>query len=97
MFSTFLHRWISIGSDLKFDARRDLDDAGATCVEGISFDDIIWIKLCCILTHCGYVLTCYTLVTYILGAKIVLTMGFLLLFSTFQILGFVWIFYVVVF
>ncbi|EXB51234.1 Protein strawberry notch [Morus notabilis] len=25
--------WISVGSDLKFDARRDLDDVGATCVE----------------------------------------------------------------
>ncbi|EFH65499.1 EMB1135 [Arabidopsis lyrata subsp. lyrata] len=24
--------WISIGSDLKYDARRDLDDVGATCV-----------------------------------------------------------------
>lgn len=31
-----LHRWISVGSDLKFDARRDLDDVGATCIEGIS-------------------------------------------------------------
>lgn len=30
-----LHRWISIGSDLKYDARRDLDDVGATCVGGI--------------------------------------------------------------
>ena len=27
-------RWISVGSDLKFDARRDLDDVGATIVEG---------------------------------------------------------------
>lgn len=27
-------RWISIGSDLKYDARRDLDDVGAKCVEG---------------------------------------------------------------
>jgi hypothetical protein len=27
-------RWISVGSDLKFDARRDLDDVGATCIEG---------------------------------------------------------------
>jgi hypothetical protein len=27
--------WISIGSDLKYDARRDLDDVGATCVGGI--------------------------------------------------------------
>ena len=29
-----LFRWISIGSDLKYDARRDLDDVGAKCVEG---------------------------------------------------------------
>ncbi|KAJ8425970.1 hypothetical protein Cgig2_009508 [Carnegiea gigantea] len=29
--------WISVGSDLKFDARRDLDDVGATCVEGRVF------------------------------------------------------------
>lgn len=29
-----LHRWISVGSDLKFDARRDLDDVGATYIEG---------------------------------------------------------------
>ena len=28
-------RWISVGSDLKFDARRDLDDVGATCIQGI--------------------------------------------------------------
>ncbi|KAI9161515.1 hypothetical protein LWI28_018189 [Acer negundo] len=28
--------WISVGSDLKFDARRDLDDVGAKCVEGRS-------------------------------------------------------------
>jgi hypothetical protein len=77
MFSTILHRWISVGSGLKFDARRDLDDAGATCIEGISFGDIIWIKLCYILKHCGYILTCYTLVKYIAGAKIVLTTGFI--------------------
>lgn len=35
MFPMILHRWISVGSDLKFDARRDLDDVGATCIEGI--------------------------------------------------------------
>jgi hypothetical protein len=29
-----LFRWISIGSDLKYDARRDLDDVGAKCVKG---------------------------------------------------------------
>lgn len=35
-----LHRWISVGSDLKFDARRDLDDVGAACIEGkyLKFD-----------------------------------------------------------
>lgn len=27
-------RWLSVGSDLKFDARRDLDDVGAVDVEG---------------------------------------------------------------
>lgn len=31
-----LCRWISVGSDLKFDARRDLDDVGAAHVEGKS-------------------------------------------------------------
>ncbi|KAK6124556.1 hypothetical protein DH2020_041704 [Rehmannia glutinosa] len=31
--------WISVGSDLKFDARRDLDDVGATCVEVGSCDN----------------------------------------------------------
>lgn len=31
-----LFRWISIGSDLKYDARRDLDDVGAKCVEGVN-------------------------------------------------------------
>ncbi|MCH99198.1 strawberry notch-like protein, partial [Trifolium medium] len=25
--------WISVGSDLKYDARRDLDDMGASCIE----------------------------------------------------------------
>lgn len=35
LFPMILHRWISVGSDLKFDARRDLDDVGATCLEGI--------------------------------------------------------------
>ncbi|KAK7250447.1 hypothetical protein RIF29_32896 [Crotalaria pallida] len=29
--------WISVGSDLKFDARRDLDDIGATCVKDPTF------------------------------------------------------------
>ncbi|MCI08742.1 strawberry notch-like protein, partial [Trifolium medium] len=29
--------WISVGSDLKFDARRDLDDMGASCIEGKFF------------------------------------------------------------
>ncbi|GJN01804.1 hypothetical protein PR202_ga19102 [Eleusine coracana subsp. coracana] len=27
--------WVSVGSDLKYDARRDLDDVGATCVQGM--------------------------------------------------------------
>jgi hypothetical protein len=31
-----LCRWISVGSDLKFDARRDLDDVGAAHIEGKS-------------------------------------------------------------
>lgn len=30
----FLYKWISVGSDLKFDARRDLDDVGASCIQG---------------------------------------------------------------
>lgn len=28
-------RWVSVGSDLKYDARRDLDDVGAKCVQGV--------------------------------------------------------------
>lgn len=35
--SMIFHRWISVGSDLKFDARRDLDDMGAGCIEGMFF------------------------------------------------------------
>jgi len=27
--------WVSVGSDLKYDARRDLDDVGAKCVQGV--------------------------------------------------------------
>uniref|UniRef100_A0A453CSA2 Uncharacterized protein n=1 Tax=Aegilops tauschii subsp. strangulata TaxID=200361 RepID=A0A453CSA2_AEGTS len=27
--------WVSVGSDLKYDARRDLDDVGAKCVQGM--------------------------------------------------------------
>jgi len=38
-FPMILHRWISVGSDLKFDARRDLDDVGATCIEGIFMEN----------------------------------------------------------
>jgi len=30
-------RWISVGSDLKFDARRDLDDMGASFIPGMLF------------------------------------------------------------
>ncbi|XP_050873027.1 protein FORGETTER 1 isoform X1 [Lathyrus oleraceus] len=37
--------WISIGSDLKFDARRDLDDAGATCVEVHALNKLPYSKL----------------------------------------------------
>jgi len=36
-FTLTICRWISVGSDLKFDARRDLDDVGATYVEGRMF------------------------------------------------------------
>jgi len=35
-----LHRWISVGSDLKFDARRDLDDMGASCIAGMLFGSV---------------------------------------------------------
>jgi len=44
-FPMILHRWISVGSDLKFDARRDLDDVGATCVEGIFLENFIQTRL----------------------------------------------------
>ncbi|OIV89831.1 hypothetical protein TanjilG_29766 [Lupinus angustifolius] len=37
--------WISIGSDLKFDARRDLDDVGATCVEVHALNKLPYGKL----------------------------------------------------
>lgn len=30
----YIFRWVSVGSDLKYDARRDLDDVGAECVKG---------------------------------------------------------------
>ncbi|EMS67852.1 Protein strawberry notch-like protein 1 [Triticum urartu] len=30
--------WVSVGSDLKYDARRDLDDVGAKCVQGSQKD-----------------------------------------------------------
>jgi len=30
-----ISRWVSVGSDLKYDARRDLDDVGAKCVQGV--------------------------------------------------------------
>ena len=53
MFPMILHRWISVGSDLKFDARRDLDDVGATCIDGIFFDDFMWIMLYYISKFCG--------------------------------------------
>ena len=40
-----LFRWISIGSDLKYDARRDLDDVGAKCVEGadLQIHQFLWV------------------------------------------------------
>ncbi|KAK9133843.1 hypothetical protein Scep_013371 [Stephania cephalantha] len=37
--------WISVGSDLKFDARRDLDDVGATCVEVHALNKLSYSKL----------------------------------------------------
>lgn len=37
--------WISVGSDLKFDARRDLDDVGATCVEVHALNKLPYSKL----------------------------------------------------
>lgn len=37
--------WISVGSDLKFDARRDLDDVGATCVEVHALNKLPYGKL----------------------------------------------------
>lgn len=47
-----LHRWISVGSDLKFDARRDLDDVGAACVEGIFLENYIQTRLYLLLMLC---------------------------------------------
>ncbi|XP_068654787.1 protein FORGETTER 1-like isoform X2 [Aristolochia californica] len=37
--------WISVGSDLKFDARRDLDDAGASCIEVHALNKLPYSKL----------------------------------------------------
>ncbi|KAL5731294.1 udp-glycosyltransferase [Ranunculus cassubicifolius] len=37
--------WISVGSDLKFDARRDLDDVGAKCVEVHALNKLPYTKL----------------------------------------------------
>ncbi|XP_014490218.1 protein FORGETTER 1 isoform X2 [Vigna radiata var. radiata] len=37
--------WISVGSDLKFDARRDLDDVGAACVEVHALNKLPYSKL----------------------------------------------------
>ncbi|KAE9590500.1 hypothetical protein Lal_00023309 [Lupinus albus] len=37
--------WISVGSDLKFDARRDLDDIGATCVKVHALNKLPYSKL----------------------------------------------------
>lgn len=37
--------WLSVSSDLKFDARRDLDDVGATCVEVHALNKLPYSKL----------------------------------------------------
>ncbi|KAL9664096.1 hypothetical protein QQ045_019493 [Rhodiola kirilowii] len=37
--------WISVGSDLKFDARRDLDDVGASCIEVHPLNKVPYSKL----------------------------------------------------
>ncbi|CAN6455835.1 unnamed protein product [Victoria cruziana] len=37
--------WISVGSDLKFDARRDLDDVGASCIEVHPLNKLPYSKL----------------------------------------------------
>ncbi|RZC64949.1 hypothetical protein C5167_008643 [Papaver somniferum] len=37
--------WISVGSDLKFDARRDLDDVGATCIQVHALNKLPYSKL----------------------------------------------------
>ncbi|XP_058722835.1 protein FORGETTER 1-like [Vicia villosa] len=37
--------WISVGSDLKFDARRDLDDMGANCIEVHALNKLPYSKL----------------------------------------------------
>ncbi|XP_071730329.1 protein FORGETTER 1 isoform X1 [Rutidosis leptorrhynchoides] len=37
--------WISVGSDLKFDARRDLDDVGATCIVVHALNKLPYSKL----------------------------------------------------
>ncbi|KAG0494617.1 hypothetical protein HPP92_005611 [Vanilla planifolia] len=37
--------WVSVSSDLKFDARRDLDDVGATCIEVHALNKLPYSKL----------------------------------------------------
>ncbi|KAF3325766.1 protein strawberry notch 1 [Carex littledalei] len=37
--------WVSVGSDLKYDARRDLDDVGANCVEVHPLNKVSYSKL----------------------------------------------------
>ncbi|KAL5978726.1 hypothetical protein ACLOJK_029843 [Asimina triloba] len=37
--------WVSVGSDLKFDARRDLDDVGATCIQVHALNKLPYSKL----------------------------------------------------
>jgi hypothetical protein len=52
-----LLRWISVGSDLKFDARRDLDDMGASCIAGMLFGSVNWspmIWLTSFVVSCNY-------------------------------------------
>ncbi|KAL8166544.1 hypothetical protein V2J09_008043 [Rumex salicifolius] len=37
--------WVSVGSDLKYDARRDLDDVGASCIEVHALNKLPYSKL----------------------------------------------------
>ncbi|KAF6136596.1 hypothetical protein GIB67_016052 [Kingdonia uniflora] len=44
-FVAELYKWVSVGSDLKFDARRDLDDVGAMCIEVHALNKLPYSKL----------------------------------------------------